>query len=358
LPYTKDKQFKLRPNNFSTMKAIIKKNNKPGLSLDDVSIPKVGINDVKIKVTHTAICGTDLHIYKWDDWAQRTIKTPLITGHEFCGIIDEIGPGVKKLKEGDRVSGEGHITCGHCRNCRAGKKHLCPSTVGIGVNCNGAFAEYVVIPESNVWPVDSEISSEVASFFDPLGNAVHSVLSHEMIGEDVLITGAGPIGLMSIKICKFVGARNIVITDENNYRLNLAKKFGASKALNVKTQHIKNHFKDLKIINGFDVGLEMSGNPHALNDMLAHMHHGGKISLLGLLPKTTNINWDDIIFKGLILKGIYGREMYETWYKMTQMLKSGLDITQVITHRISVDNFEDGFKVMESGECGKVIMEW
>ena len=358
MPYTKDKQFKLSLKYFNTMKAIIKKDNKPGLSLEDVPIPELGINDVKIKITHTAICGTDLHIFKWDNWAQRTIKPPITIGHEFCGIIDEVGPGVKKLKAGDRVSGEGHLTCGHCRNCRAGKKHLCPSTIGIGVNCNGAFGEYLVIPESNVWPIDNNISSEIASFFDPLGNAVHSVLSHKMIGEDVLITGAGPIGLMSIKICKFIGARNIVITDVNDFRLDLARKFGASKALNIKTQKISDHLKELNIINGFDVGLEMSGNPDAFNDMLKYMHHGGKISLLGLLPKSTKINWDNVIFKGLNLKGIYGREMYETWYKMTQMLKSDLNMSDIITHRIPVDSFEEGFSIMESGECGKVIMKW
>ena len=340
------------------MKAIIKKDTKPGLILEDVPSPLVGLNDVKIKITHNAICGTDLHIYKWDNWAQRTLKTPLIIGHEFCGIISEVGPGVKQFKIGERVSGEGHLTCGHCRNCRAGKKHLCPSTIGIGVNCNGAFGEYLVIPESNVWPVHDDIPSEIASFFDPLGNAVHSALSHEMIGEDVLITGAGPIGLMSIKICQFIGARNIVITDINNFRLDLAKKLGASKTLNINHQKIQDHLSDLKIINGFDVGLEMSGNPLALNDMIDNMHHGGRISLLGLLPKTTTINWDHIIFKGLILKGIYGREMYETWYKMTQMLKSGLNISNIITHKIPIDDFEEGFKIMESGKCGKVILEW
>ena len=340
------------------MKAIIKKNKGHGLKLENVSLPSCGINDVRIKVTHTSICGTDFHIYKWDNWAKRTIKTPIIIGHEFCGIIEKVGDGVKKFKKGDRVSGEGHITCGHCRNCRAGKKHLCPSTIGIGINCNGAFAEYLVIPETNIWPIHDDISSDIASFFDPLGNAIHSALSYNMIGEDVLITGAGPIGLMSIKICKFIGARNIVITDINDYRLKLAKKFGASKTINIKNQNIKDYYNDLKIINGFDIGLEMSGNPNALNTMLENMHHGGKISLLGLLPNTTKINWDNIIFKGLKLKGIYGREMFETWYKMTQMLKSGLNVSDIITHRISAYDFEKGFKIMESGKCGKIIMKW
>tara|TARA_B100001250_G_C19692098_1_gene740789 strand:- start:9 stop:1031 length:1023 start_codon:yes stop_codon:yes gene_type:complete len=340
------------------MKALVKKYNQAGLHLEDVPLRTCGLNDVKIKITHTSICGTDLHIYNWDDWAKRTLKTPLIIGHEFCGVIDEIGSQVKQFKEGDRVSGEGHITCNNCRNCQAGKKHLCPSTIGIGVNCDGAFAEYLIMPESNIWPVDDNISSEVASFFDPLGNAVHAALSHEIIGEDVLITGAGPIGLMSIKICQTMGARNIVITDTNEYRLKLAKKLGVSAAINVKNQKIKDYYKNLKIVNGFDVGLEMSGNPNALNDMLISMYHGGRISLLGLLPENTPINWDLVIFKGLILKGIYGRKIYETWYKMTQMLKNGLDVSKIITHKISVNNFEEGFKIMNSKKCGKVVMKW
>ncbi len=340
------------------MKAIVKKYPKEGLHLEKVPDPNCGLNDVKIKITHTSICGTDLHIYKWDSWAKRTINAPLVIGHEFCGIIDNIGPGVRKFKIGDRVSGEGHITCNYCRNCRAGKKHLCPKTIGIGVNRDGAFAEYLVLPETNVWPIHNDIASDIASIFDPLGNAMHSALSHNVIGEDVLITGAGPIGLMATKICKMIGARNVVITDVNDYRLLLAESYGASKAINVNKEKLKNHYNTLKMINGFDIGLEMSGSPSALDLMLCNMHHGGKISLLGLLPKSTKINWDDIIFKGITLKGIYGREMYETWYKMTQLIRGGLDVSDIITHKIQVEDFRDGFKIMESGKCGKVIIEW
>ena len=340
------------------MKALVKKSPEVGIWMEDVSIPECGTNDVRIKITHTAICGSDLHIYKWDEWAQRTVPTPLVTGHEFCGIVEEIGPGVAHYKPGDRVSGEGHITCGYCRNCRAGKRHLCHKTVGVGIQRDGAFAEYLVIPESNVWPIHEDIPSEIAAFLDPFGNAVHTALSYEMVGEDVLITGAGPIGIMAVAVCKFVGARNVVITDVNDYRLELARKLGATKAINVSQENIKDSYTDLNMTNGFDVGLEVSGNPSAFKDMLAHMYNGGRVALLGLLPESTQINWDEIIFKGLHVKGIYGREMYETWYKMTQMLRSGLDISEVLTHRYPVDQFQDAFDVISSGQCGKVVLEW
>ena len=283
---------------------------------------------------------------------------PLITGHEFCGIVEEIGPGITHYKPGDHVSGEAHITCGYCRNCRAGKRHLCHKTIGVGIQRDGAFAEYLVIPESNVWPIHKDIPSEIAAFFDPFGNAAHTALSFEMVAEDVLITGAGPIGIMAVSICNFVGARHVVITDVNDYRLDLARKMGASRAINVSHERISDVFEELNMSNGFDVGLEMSGNPDAFKDMLENMYHGGKIALLGLLPKATQINWDDIIFKGLHVKGIYGREMYETWYKMTQMLRSGLDISPVLTHKLPIDDFQEGFDIMESGNCGKVVLEW
>ena len=326
--------------------------------MEDVPAPQCGTNDVKIKVTHTGICGTDLHIYTWNEWAQRTLDLPLITGHEFCGIVEEIGPGITHYKPGDHVSGEAHITCGYCRNCRAGKRHLCHKTIGVGIQRDGAFAEYLVIPESNVWPIHKDIPLEIAAFFDPYGNAAHTALSFEMVAEDVLITGAGPIGIMAVSICNFVGARHVAITDVNDYRLDLARKMGASRAINVSHERISDVFEELNMSNGFDVGLEMSGNPDAFKDMLENMYHGGKIALLGLLPKATQINWDDIIFKGLHVKGIYGREMYETWYKMTQMLRSGLDISPVLTHKLPIDDFQEGFDIMESGNCGKVVLEW
>ena len=340
------------------MKALVKKLPERGIWLENVPEPNVGTNDVCVRITHTAICGTDLHIYDWNEWAQRTLDLPLVTGHEFCGIVEEIGPGVTHYKPGDRVSGEGHITCGYCRNCRAGKRHLCQKTIGIGIQRAGCFAEYLVLPETNVWPIHMDIPSEIAAFFDPFGNAAHTALSYEMVGEDVLITGAGPIGIMAVAICSFVGARNIVITDINDFRLELARKMGATKTINVKNERIGNVYSELNMTSGFDVGLEMSGNPDAFRDMLENMYHGGRIALLGLLPKSTQINWDDIIFKGLHVKGIYGREMFETWYKMTQMLRSGLDISGVLTHRFPIDDYKNGFEIMESGNCGKVVLEW
>ena len=340
------------------MKALVKKLPERGIWLENVPEPNVGTNDVCVRITHTAICGTDLHIYDWNEWAQRTLDLPLVIGHEFCGIVEEIGPGVTHYKPGTRVSGEGHITCGYCRNCRAGKRHLCQKTIGIGIQRAGCFAEYLVLPESNVWPIHMDIPSEIAAFFDPFGNAAHTALSYEMVGEDVLITGAGPIGIMAVAICSFVGARNIVITDMNDFRLELARKMGATKTINVKNERIGNVYSELNMTSGFDVGLEMSGSPEAFRDMLENMYHGGRIALLGLLPKSTQINWDDIIFKGLHVKGIYGREMFETWYKMTQMLRSGLDISGVLTHRFPIDDYKNGFEIMESGNCGKVVLEW
>ena len=340
------------------MKALVKNISEKGIWLKDVAKPVIKTNDVMIKITHTAICGTDLHIYKWDDWAKKTIKTPLVIGHEFCGVICEIGAGVKNLKVGDRVSGEGHLTCGNCRNCRAGKRHLCHKTIGIGVHRDGAFAEYLSLPESNVWPIHNDISSEIASFFDPLGNAVHTALSFDITGEDVLITGAGPIGLMCVAICKYSGAKNIVITDFNEYRLAIAKELGASKTINIKNDSIDNHLEKLGIKYGFDVGLEVSGNPTAFNSMLTNMYHGGSIALLGILPNNTKIDWDDVIFKGLKIKGIYGREMYETWHKMVQILRGGLDIEKILTHTFSVSDYQEAFDILDIGQCGKVVLEW
>ena len=340
------------------MKALVKKKAEKGLWMEEVPIPRVDTNEVLIRIQKTAVCGTDLHIYKWNEWARRTISPPIVIGHEFVGVVEKVGIGVTHYKEGDIVSGEGHITCGYCRNCRAGKRHLCHRTVGVGIHRDGAFAEFLVIPEQNVWPVHPDIPLEVASCFDPYGNAVHTALSFKMVGEDVLITGAGPIGLMAIPICKFVGARFVVITDVNEYRLRLAMELGATKTVNVTTETIEDTMKTLGMTNGFDVGLEMSGHASALNNILQSMYNGGKVALLGLLSRSTQINWDDIIFKGLIVKGIYGREMFESWYKMTQMLRSGLDISNVITHRIPIDSFQEGFDILESGECGKIILEW
>ena len=340
------------------MKALVKHSPKEGIWMEDVPDPKCGPGEVRIRITHTAICGTDKHIFEWDEWAQNNLKLPLIVGHEFCGIIDEVGPHVTHYKVGDRVSGEGHITCGNCRNCRAGKKHLCPETIGVGVHRDGAFAEYLVIPESNVWPLHEDIPSEIAAFFDPLGNAVHTALAFNITGEDILICGAGPIGMMAAAICKFSGSRNIVVTDINDYRLNLAKDLGASRTVNPRKEDIGTVFEELGISHGFDVGLEMSGNPEAFNQMISLMHNGGNIALLGLLPNSTKVDWNKVIFKGLNIKGIYGREMYDTWYKMTQMIRSGLSVSKVLTHHFKIDDFQKAFKVIESGNCGKVVLEW
>ena len=340
------------------MKALVKHSPKEGIWMEDVPDPKCGPGEVRIRITHTAICGTDKHIFEWDEWAQNNLKLPLIVGHEFCGIIDEVGPHVTHYKVGDRVSGEGHITCGNCRNCRAGKKHLCPETIGVGVHRDGAFAEYLVIPESNVWPLHEDIPSEIAAFFDPLGNAVHTALAFNITGEDILICGAGPIGMMAAAICKFSGSRNIVVTDINDYRLNLAKDLGASRTGNPRKEDIGTVFEELGISHGFDVGLEMSGNPEAFNQMISLMYNGGNIALLGLLPNSTKVDWNKVIFKGLNIKGIYGREMYDTWYKMTQMIRSGLSVSKVLTHHFKIDDFQKAFKVIESGNCGKVVLKW
>ena len=336
----------------------VKHSPKEGIWMEDVPDPKCGPGEVRIRITHTAICGTDKHIFEWDEWAQNNLKLPLIVGHEFCGIIDEVGPQVTHYNVGDRVSGEGHITCGNCRNCRAGKKHLCPETIGVGVHRDGAFAEYLVIPESNVWPLHEDIPSEIAAFFDPLGNAVHTALAFNITGEDILICGAGPIGMMAAAICKFSGSRNIVVTDINDYRLNLAKDLGASRTVNPRKEDIGTVFEELGISHGFDVGLEMSGNPEAFNQMISLMYNGGNIALLGLLPNSTKVDWNKVIFKGLNIKGIYGREMYDTWYKMTQMIRSGLSVSKVLTHHFKIDDFQKAFKVIESGNCGKVVLEW
>lgn len=341
----------------SKMKSLVKRHRKKGLWLEEKPIPEYGSNDLLIKIKKTAICGTDLHIYNWDEWSQRTIKTPMTIGHEFVGEVVEKGEGVKDFKIGDRVSGEGHIVCGRCRSCLAGRRHLCPNTVGVGVNRDGCFAEYLSLPASNGWHVHPDISSETASYFDPFGNATHTTLSFNMVGEDVLITGAGPIGIMAAAICRHVGARHIVVTDINDYRLNLATKMGATKAINVTKSSIEDCIKELDMV-GFDIGLEMSGNASAFETMLENMYNGGRIALLGLLPNSAKIDWDQVIFKGLFLKGIYGREIFETWYKMEVMLQSGLDISPVLTHRFKFQDFEKGFEVMNSGHCGKVILEW
>ena len=340
-----------------TMRALVKREAGKGIWMEDVPIPEPGTNEVLIKVEKTAICGTDVHIYQWDSWAEKTIKPGLVIGHEFVGRIQELGDGVTGYQVGDRVSAEGHIVCGHCRNCRAGHPHVCANTIGIGVNRNGAFAEYIVVPSSNLWPIPDEIAPELAAFFDPFGNAAHCALQFDLVGEDVLITGAGPIGIIAAGICRHVGARHVVISDVNDYRLALAKNMGASRIINVQRESIGDVVKELHI-DGFDIGLEMSGNPKAFNDLLHHMYHGGKVALLGLLPDGTGCDWDQIIFKGLELHGIYGRRMYETWYKMTQMVLTGFPLRKAMTHHIPIDEYEHGFRLMRNGECGKVVCDW
>jgi len=340
------------------MKALVKAEREPGIWMRDIERPRVGHNDVLIRMKKTAICGTDMHIYNWDAWAQKTIPVPMQVGHEYCGEIVEVGSEVAGFAPGDRVSGEGHITCGHCRNCRAGRRHLCRNTVGVGVNRPGCFAEYMVLPASNVFKLPSAITDEIASILDPLGNATHAALSFDLVGEDVLITGAGPIGIMAVAIARHVGARHVVITDVNDYRLELARKMGASRALNVARESVVGAMQDLGMEEGFDVGLEMSGNPTAFRDLLKAMHHGGRVALLGIPPNDVAIDWNEVIFKGLVIKGIYGREMFETWYKMAAMLQSGLDVTPVITHRFAIDDFRQAFETMNSGRSGKVILDW
>ena len=342
----------------NTMWALVKEKAEPGLWLRKVEIPKVGKNEVKIKILKTSICGTDVHIYNWNQWAQDTIPIGLTAGHEYVGEIVEIGENVEGFHIGEKVSGEGHIVCGKCRNCLAGQPHLCRNTQGVGVNRNGAFAEYLVIPATNVWKCSPTIPEELYSCFDPFGNAVHTALSFNMVGEDVLITGAGPIGIMAAAISRHVGARHVVITDMNEYRLDLARKMGATRALNIGKETLKDVMAELHMKEGFDVGLEMSGNEAGFNDMVNNMKNGGKIALLGLQKSDARIDWTKVIFNGLTLKGIYGREMWETWYKMDTMLQSGLDISKIITHRFDIRDYEKGFAIMNSGNSGKVVLDW
>lgn len=341
-----------------TMPALIKKKAEPGLWLDEAPVPQPGINDVLIQVLRTGICGTDLHIYKWDAWAQKTIPVPLVIGHEFVGRVVAVGSNVADFHPGDIVSGEGHVVCGRCRNCLAGRRHLCKATQGIGIQRPGAFAESIVLPMTNVWAHDPAIPRDVQAIFDPFGNAVHTALSFDVLGEDVLVTGAGPIGLMAAAVVRHAGARYVVVTDLNPFRLDLARKMGATLAVDPRQQPLPEVQKQLGMREGFDVGLEMSGNPAAFREMLTNMAHGGKVAILGIPDRETAIDWNTVIFNMLTLKGIYGREMYETWYKMTVMLQSGLDISPVITHRYPYQEFEKGFAAMASGDCGKVVLTW
>jgi threonine 3-dehydrogenase len=340
------------------MKALVKSRSARGLWLEDIPEPTIGINDVLIRVQKTGICGTDVHIYQWDEWAQKTIKVPMAIGHEFVGEIVKVGSNVNDFHPGDIVSGEGHVTCGRCRNCLAGRRHLCAQTLGLGVDRPGAFAEFVSLPMSNIWRHNPGINKEVAAIFDPFGNAVHTALSFNVTGEDVLITGAGPIGIMAIPVVKHAGARHVVITDMNSYRLDLARKMGATLAINPQETSLADVQKQLHMAEGFDVGLEMSGNPIALRDMISNMSHGGKIALLGIPAKPSEMDWRQVIFNMITIKGIYGREMYETWYKMSVMLESGVDISSIITHRFDYTEYEKGFEAMMSGMTGKVILDW
>jgi threonine 3-dehydrogenase len=340
------------------MKSLAKLQSEKGIWLHYSDLPTVGHNDLLIKIRKTAICGTDMHIYNWDEWAQNTIPVPMVVGHEYVGEVVEIGEEVRGFSIGDRVSGEGHITCGHCRNCRAGRRHLCRNTSGVGVNRPGAFAEYLSIPAFNAFKIPDNISDDLASIFDPFGNAVHTALSFDLVGEDVLITGAGPIGIMAAAVAQHVGARHVVITDVNEYRLELARKMGASRAVNVAKESLKDVMNDLGMTEGFDVGLEMSGVPAAFRDMLDKMNHGGKIAMLGIPPGDVAIDWNKVIFKGLVIKGIYGREMFETWYKMASLIQGGLNLSPIITHQFNIDEFQQGFDTMGSGQSGKVILNW
>ncbi len=341
-----------------SMKALVKSRREVGLWMEEVPVPKMGINDVLIRVWRTGICGTDVHIYNWDAWAQKTIPVPMVVGHEFVGQIVAVGANVNDYKPGQIVSGEGHVVCGRCRNCMAGRRHLCAHTKGVGVNRAGAFAEYLVLPHSNIWEHEKGIDLDVASIFDPFGNAVHTALQWDMLGEDVLITGAGPIGCMAAAIARYAGARHVVVTDVNPYRLELAAKLGATRTVDVRSTSIAETQKQLGMKEGFDVGLEMSGNPAAFKDMIANMAHGGRISMLGIPEKEMPIDWNTVVFNMLTIKGIYGREMYETWYKMSVMIEGGLNISPVVTHRFSADEFQQGFDVMRSGMSGKVVLSW
>ncbi len=340
------------------MRALVKLERGPGLTLTKVKKPTVGHNDVMIRIRKTAICGTDIHIWKWDEWAQKTIPVPMHVGHEYVGEIVEIGQEVRGFAVGDRVSGEGHITCGYCRNCRAGRRHLCRNTTGVGVNREGCFADFLVIPAFNAFKIPDGISDDLAAIFDPYGNATHTALSFNLVGEDVLITGAGPIGIMAVAIARHVGARHVVITDVNDYRLNLAATMGATRTVNVANIALSDVMHELGMVEGFDVGMEMSGVPSAFQSLLENMNHGGKVALLGIPPSQTAIDWNQVIFKGLEIKGVYGREMFETWYKMVAMLQSGLDLSPVLTHQFAVEDFEKGFAAMLSGQSGKVILNW
>lgn len=340
------------------MKALVKQEADVGLWLQDIPEPEVGINDVLIKVKRTAICGTDMHIYNWDEWAQKTIPVPMVVGHEFVGEIVEVGSNVIDFHTGQIVSGEGHVVCGRCRNCMAGRRHLCAHTSGIGVNRPGSFAEYVALPMSNVWEHREGIDLDVASLFDPLGNAVHTALQWDLLGEDVLITGAGPIGAMAAAVCRHAGARHVVITDILPERLELAKKLGATRAVDVRHERLEDVQRELGMSEGFDIGLEMSGNDAAFRDLIENMCHGGKVSILGIPAQGAAINWETVIFNMLTLKGIYGREMYETWYKMSVMIDNGLDISPVITHRLPFQEFQQGFDLMNSGDASKVVLNW
>jgi len=342
----------------NTMQALVKSKKEEGLWLEEVPVPTLEKNDVLIRVIRTAICGTDVHIYNWDKWAEQTIPVPMTIGHEFVGKVEEVGSNVTGFGPGDLVSGEGHLVCGHCRNCLAGKRHLCKNTSGVGVNRPGAFAEFLSIPMSNVWKCDPSISVDVLSCFDPLGNAAHTALSFDILGEDVLITGAGPIGCMAAAIAKHAGARHVVITDVNSYRLQLAGEMGATRTVNVSRENIRDIPSELQMREGFDVGMEMSGHPTALDSILETMRHGGKIAMLGIMPENTKIDWNTVVFNGLTIKGIYGRKMYETWYKMTSMIQTGLDISPLITHHFHYTDFEKGFDAMRSAESGKVILNW
>jgi threonine 3-dehydrogenase len=340
------------------MKALAKLERGPELVMTDLPMPEVGHNDVLIHIKKTGICGTDIHIWKWDEWARRTIPVPMQVGHEYVGIVAEVGAEVRGFKVGDRVSGEGHITCGFCRNCRAGRRHLCRNTVGVGVNRPGAFGEFLSLPAGNAFRIPDDIGDDLAAIFDPFGNATHTALSFDLVGEDVLITGAGPIGIMAVAIARHVGARHVVITDINDFRLELARTMGATRAVNATRENLHDVMRDLGMTEGFDVGLEMSGVASAFADMLAAMNHGGKVALLGILPGGTGFDWNHVIFKGLEIKGIYGRQMYETWYKMVAMLQSGLDISPVITHRFAARDFRAGFEAMLTGRSGKVVLDW
>ncbi|MDH2373977.1 L-threonine 3-dehydrogenase [Cobetia sp. 3AK] len=340
------------------MKALAKLKPEPGIWMTETAVPEIGHNDVLIKIRRTAICGTDMHIYQWDEWSQATVPVPMVTGHEYAGEIVALGSEVRGYEIGDRVSGEGHITCGHCRNCRAGRRHLCRNTEGVGVNRPGAFAEYLALPAYNLFKLPDEISDDLAAIFDPFGNAVHTALAFDVVGEDVLITGAGPIGIMAAAVIRHIGARHVVITDVNDYRLALAERMGATRTVNVSRESLKEVMAELDMHEGFDVVLEMSGVPSAVSQMLDVINHGGKIAMLGIPPGEMAIDWTKVIFKGLTIKGIYGREMFETWYKMASLIQSGLDLSPIITHRLRVDDFQQGFEIMGSGQSGKVVLDW